>query len=256
MRAPAAVRLSAGGPPDYPSRVAKLLRAASVWRDEMSISTSYAADAAGSWPSGEHEPGARTLTTEYAEATDQTLAAMAAKGREGAYRELLYRYERPVFSLVFRMVRDRSLAEDLAQESFIRAFDAIDSYKPAYKFSNWIFKIANNHTIDYLRRRKLDTVSIHGPRNATESDGRTMELSVEAPGESPEQYVENMELRGEIEAAIARLRPEYRTAVLLRHVEGYAYDAIAEIMEVPLGTVKTYLHRARSELREHLAEPT
>ena len=112
----------------------------------MSISTSYAADAAGSWPFGEHE-----LTTEYAEATDQKLAALAARGREGAYRELLYRYERPVFSLVYRMVRDRNLAEDLAQESFIRAFDEIDSYKQAYKFSNWIFKIANNHTIDHLR---------------------------------------------------------------------------------------------------------
>jgi len=219
----------------------------------MSVSTTYAADSPGSWSSADDQTGNRTLTTEYADATDGKLAALAAKGREGAYRELLLRYERPVFSLVYRMVRDRTLAEDLAQEAFIRAFDAIDSYKPSYKFSNWIFKIANNHTIDYLRRRKLDTVSIHGPRNADSADQGRSELAVAAPGESPEQFVENMELRGQIEDAIAQLRPEYRTAVLLRHVEGHAYDEIAEIMEVPLGTVKTYLHRARIELREHLS---
>ena len=94
--------------------------------------------------------------------TDKDLAALAADGREEAYGELLKRYERPIFSLIYRMVRDRSLAEDLAQEAFIRAFNAISSYDPRYKFSSWIFKIANNHTIDHLRKRKLDTVSIHG----------------------------------------------------------------------------------------------
>ena len=97
---------------------------------------------------------------DYALVEDKELAALAAKGREMAFRELLSRYERPVFSLVYRMVRDRTLAEDLAQEAFIRAFNAIKSYKPKYKFSSWIFKIANNHTIDYLRKRKLDTPTL------------------------------------------------------------------------------------------------
>jgi RNA polymerase sigma-70 factor (ECF subfamily) len=90
--------------------------------------------------------------------TDKELAALAAAGNEGAFGELLRRYERPIFSLVYRMVRDRTLAEDLAQKAFIRAFNAVSSYDPRYKFSSWIFKIANNHTIDHLRRRKLDTV--------------------------------------------------------------------------------------------------
>ena len=115
---------------------------------------------------------------------------MAARGRESAFRELLVRYERPVFSLVFRMVRDRTLAEDLAQEAFIRAFHAIDSYKPDYKFSNWIFKIANNHTIDYLRKRKLDTISIHGSPHATTSEERERTaLTLAAGGENPFEYV-------------------------------------------------------------------
>jgi RNA polymerase sigma-70 factor (ECF subfamily) len=190
---------------------------------------------------------------DYAELEDRELATLAARGRETAYRELLVRYERPVFSLIYRMVRDRTLAEDLAQEAFIRAFNAISSYKTSYKFSNWIFKIANNHTIDYLRKRKLDTISIHGSPQATNADEISQsQLVIESRDETPEQYVEHRELGDQIEEAIGELRPEYKTVVLLRHVEGYAYDEIAEIMDLPLGTVKTYLHRARAELKKRL----
>ncbi len=198
---------------------------------------------------------AATLSaTDYARIEDHELAAFAAQGREGAFRELLARYERPVFSLVFRMVRDRSLAEDLAQESFIRAFNAIGSYNPSFKFSNWIFKIANNHTIDFLRKRRLDTVSIHGsPHAGTAQEEARTSLVLESDDESPDEYVENQELGAEIEQAIGRLRPEYRTVILLRHVEGYSYEEIADTLELPLGTVKTYIHRARAELKDDLA---
>lgn len=190
---------------------------------------------------------------DYAELEDRELAALAAKGREMAFRELLSRYERPVFSLVYRMVRDRTLAEDLAQEAFIRAFNAIGTYKPSFKFSSWIFKIANNHAIDHLRKRKLDTISIDGsPHARSLEEAAQTRLVVESQEEAPDRYVESRELGGQIEEAIASLRPEYRTAVLLRHVEGYTYEEIAEIMELPLGTVKTYLHRARGELRNLL----
>jgi RNA polymerase sigma-70 factor (ECF subfamily) len=194
------------------------------------------------------------VATDYAELEDRKLAALAAGGREPAFREILRRYERPVFSLVYRMVRDRTLAEDLAQEAFVRAFNAISSYKSSYKFSNWILKIANNHTIDHLRKKRLDTVSIDGSPNATtgEEMSRTR-LVIASEEESPQEYVENRELGGHIEEAIGTLRDEYRTAILLRHVEGYAYEEIAEIMEVPLGTVKTYIHRARGELKERLS---
>ncbi|MFQ5537873.1 MAG: RNA polymerase sigma factor [Gemmatimonadota bacterium] len=186
---------------------------------------------------------------------DRELARLAVSGKEGAYRELLRRYERPVFSLIYRMVRDRTLAEDLAQETFIRAFNAIGSYKPSYKFSNWIFKIANNHTIDYLRKRKLNTVSIHGsPHASSAEEAADSSFDVRSEDEAPDAFVENRELGGQIEAAIGALREEYRTVILLRHVEGYAYEDIAEIMDLPLGTVKTYLHRARNELKKLLSE--
>ena len=184
---------------------------------------------------------------------DKALAAEAAAGRQSAFRELLQRYERPVFSLVYRMVRDRALAEDLAQETFIRAFRAIGKYNPAYKFSSWIFKIAHNLTIDHLRRKRIDTVSLQGSRHALteEAQARTQPV-VESTYERPDEYVENRELGSQIEAAIGQLRPHYRTVTLLRHVEGYSYNEIAEIMDLPLGTVKTYIHRARLELKESL----
>ena len=187
-------------------------------------------------------------------ADDKTLAARAAEGSQRAFRELLERYERPVFSLVYRMVRDRGLAEDLTQEAFIRAFNAIGGYNPSYKFSSWIFKIAHNLTIDHLRRKRIDTISLDGSPDALTADeqARTRPI-VESPDERPDAYVENLELGSEIEAAVGRLRPHYRTVTLLRHVEGYSYNEISQIMDLPLGTVKTYIHRARLELKESLA---
>ena len=186
---------------------------------------------------------------------DSALAQEAAEGRESAFRELLERYERPVFALVYRMVRERDLAEDLAQDAFIRAFRGIGTYKPEYKFSSWIFKIAHNVTIDHLRRRRLDTISLEGSRYARTDEERERSRPVVASkGESPAEHIENQELRGEVEEAIGKLRPHYRTVILLRHVEGRSYQEIAEITELPLGTVKTYIHRARVELRELLQD--
>ena len=186
--------------------------------------------------------------------TDQEVVLLARGGREAAYRELVRRYERPVFALLYRMVRDRELAEDLAQETFVKALNAIDSYRPEFKFSSWIFKIANNAAIDHLRRRELDTLSLDGsPHAETPEAMQATALQIGARQESPLDAVEAKELGGSIEAAIGRLRPEYRSCILLRHVEGRAYEEIAEILDLPLGTVKTYIHRARNELRLTLA---
>jgi RNA polymerase sigma-70 factor (ECF subfamily) len=195
-----------------------------------------------------------TDAPEWARLTDQEVVLLARSGREAAYRELIRRYERPVFALLFRMVRDRELAEDLSQETFIKALNAIESYRPEFKFSSWIFKIANNAAIDHLRRRELDTLSLDGsPHAETPEAMQATALQIGARQESPLDTVEAKELGSEIEAAIGRLRPEYRSCILLRHVEGRAYEEIAEILDLPLGTVKTYIHRARNELRVALA---
>ena len=191
---------------------------------------------------------------EWARLTDQEVVLLARSGREAAYRELVRRYERPVFALLYRMVRDRELAEDLSQETFVKALNAIDSYRPEFKFSSWIFKIANNAAIDHLRRRELDTLSLDGsPHAETPEAMQATALQIGARQESPLDAVQARELGGAIEAAIGRLRPEYRSCILLRHVEGRAYEEIAEILDLPLGTVKTYIHRARNELRLALA---
>jgi len=185
---------------------------------------------------------------------DREVVALAKAGKEAAYRELLNRYERPVFSLIYRMVRDRALAEDLAQETFIKVLNALDSYRPEFKFSSWIFKIANNAAIDQLRKRELNTLSLDGaPGARTAEEVEATALQAVDHTESPLAELESRELGSEIEQAIGKLRPEYRTAILLRHVEGRAYEEIAEVMDLPLGTVKTYIHRARLELREYLA---
>jgi len=187
------------------------------------------------------------------ELSDQEIVALARDGREAAYRELIHRYERPVFSLIYRMVRDRALAEDLAQDTFVKVLNALESYRPEYKFSSWIFKIANNVAIDQLRRRELDTLSLDGSPDArTREEIEATALQAVDRTETPLAELESRELGTVIEQAIARLRPEYRSCILLRHVEGRSYEEIAETLDLPLGTVKTYIHRARHELRDYL----
>lgn len=186
---------------------------------------------------------------------DADIAALAKQGREAAFRELVRRYERPVFSLIFRMVRDREIAEDLAQDTFIKVLNNIDRYRPEFKLSSWLFKIANNVAIDHLRKRQLDTVSMEGsPHAATATEIEATSFEIASQQESPLDEMEARELGSSIERAIAALRPEYRSCIMLRHVEGRSYEEIAAILDLPLGTVKTYIHRARHELRDALAE--
>jgi RNA polymerase sigma-70 factor, ECF subfamily len=184
---------------------------------------------------------------------DADVVALAQEGRESAYRELIRRYERPVFSLLFRMVRDRELSEDLSQETFIKVLNHIDRYRPEFKFSSWLFKIANNLAIDHLRRRQLDTISMSGsPHAATAEALEATSFEIASEQESALEEMASREVGSAIEQAIARLRPEYRSCIMLRHVEGRSYEEISATLDLPLGTVKTYIHRARHELRKAL----
>jgi RNA polymerase sigma-70 factor (ECF subfamily) len=189
---------------------------------------------------------------------DADVVALALEGRDVAHRELIKRYERPVFSLVLRMVRDRELAEDLTQDTFVKVLSHLDSYRTDFKFSSWLFKIANNVAVDHLRRRQLDTVSIHGsPHSSAFDDVEASRFDLPDERESALGEMEARELGSAIELAISRLRPEYRSCILLRHVEGRSYEEIASTLDLPLGTIKTYIHRARHELRlalEHTRE--
>ena len=192
---------------------------------------------------------------ELATIPDADVVRLAQQGRELAFRELVRRYERPVFSLVFRMVRDREMAEDLAQDAFVKVLNHIDRYSPEFKFSSWLFKIANNVAIDHLRRRRIETISMDGSPHA--SSATEVEATAFDIGDDQETALEEMEARelgSAIERAIATLRPEYRACIMLRHVEDRSYEEIAATLDLPLGTVKTYIHRARHELRKALED--
>lgn len=193
-------------------------------------------------------------TPDLSAATDQQVVALARNGHDWAFREMIRRYERPVFSLIYRILRDRELAEDLSQETFVKVLNAIDRYDPQFKFSSWVFKIAHNAAIDQLRRKQLDTLSLDGAPDATTQERlQATTLQIGDTAESPLEELEARELGTAIERAIAELRPEYRSCIILRHIEGRPYDEIAEILDLPLGTVKTNIHRARAELKKSLA---
>lgn len=190
---------------------------------------------------------------DYKKLTDQEIVVFARQGREAAYRELIGRYQRPVFSLIYRLVRDREKAEDLSQDTFIKVLNALDRYDPSYKFSSWIFKIAHNTSLDHLRKKEPETLSLDGsPHAESQSEVEASTISAVSTEETPEDYAASRELGATLEQAIGKLRPEYRTAIVMCHVEGRPYEEIAEVMGVPLGTIKTYIHRARNELKKEL----
>jgi RNA polymerase sigma-70 factor (ECF subfamily) len=179
--------------------------------------------------------------------TDAELVARALQGSQDACRELVKRFERPVYSLILRMVQDPGTAEDLAQEVFVKAFRRLDSFDPQWKFSSWLFKIAHNATIDHLRRGAPETV----PLESEEDDkGGLAAVLADAGAEDPLAAAERRDLARSLERAIGRLRPEYRQAVLMFYAHGASYHEICEVTGLPLGTVKTNLHRARKELAE------
>lgn len=183
-------------------------------------------------------------------AAEEQLVLEALSGSQRAFRELVRRFERPVFNLVARMVRDRTLAEDLAQDAFVKAFSRLDSYQASQgKFSNWLFKIAHNTAIDHLRRSELDTVPLDAGGGET-ADYHAILSDPDA--NTPLDRALQTDLAGALAAAVERLRPEYREVIVLRHQEGLAYEEISEIAGLPLGTVKTYIHRARKEMAELL----
>jgi RNA polymerase sigma-70 factor, ECF subfamily len=181
--------------------------------------------------------------------TDADLAQDALAGSEAAYRELVTRYATPAVNFVHRIVRDRGLAEDLAQEGFLRVYQRLHTYDPDRKFSSWFFQVLRNITIDYLRVNRVPTASL----DELQEEGNRG-ASVDRESVSPEQAAEQGELAIAMAAALSRIRPEYRECVVVRYQEGLTHPEIAEILGLPAGTVKTHLHRARKELADILAE--
>ncbi len=157
---------------------------------------------------------------------------------------LVSRHQRAVYNLLARVLRDPGLAEDLAQETFVRAFRHLAQFDARFKFSNWILRIAHNAAIDVLRRREPALVPLDGD----EEHRGAAELVAAPGGDDGLRRLERRDLTRILESALARLRPEYRQLVILRYHEELSYDEIVEITGMPLGTVKSCLHRARAEM--------
>jgi RNA polymerase sigma-70 factor (ECF subfamily) len=184
--------------------------------------------------------------------TDAQLVARALAGSQEAFRDLVLRFERPVYSLIARMVQDPAMAEDLTQEAFVKAYRSLRTYDASRKLSSWLFKIAHNTTIDHLRRHVPDTVSLEAPQDEEGRGGLAAVLS-DGSVEDPAAAAERRDMARSLERAISRLRPEYREAVVLFYLEGATYQEICEVTGLPLGTVKTNLHRARKELAAEMS---
>jgi RNA polymerase sigma-70 factor, ECF subfamily len=180
--------------------------------------------------------------------SDAELIQQALAGSQAAYQDLVSRYATPAVNLATRMVQDRAVAEDLAQEAFTRAFERLSSYDQQRRFVSWFFQILHNVTIDYLRHKRLATVSLDVLVGSGHSG-----FDLPSPEASPHARVEQAEIADAMDVALAKIRPEYREAVVLRYREDLSIDEIAIVMNVPAGTVKTYLYRARKDLALILA---
>jgi RNA polymerase sigma-70 factor (ECF subfamily) len=180
---------------------------------------------------------------------DTELVVRALSGREDGFEELVRRYQRPIVAYVYRMVGDYDAALDLAQEVFIKVYNSLGRYRPEFKFSTWVYRIAHNAAIDHLRRQgaaRTEEMEVEG------HEGATFEKPLASKAPTPEQETERGERRAEIEEVVAQLPPAYRELIVLRHSHDLSYDEIAEVTSLPLGTVKNRIFRAREAMRELL----
>lgn len=172
-------------------------------------------------------------------------------GDNTAYEFLQKKYKNLIYSLVKKMIKNDSDVEDLVQETFIKAYKALDKFKFNYSFSAWIYRIASNNTIDFLRKRRFDTFSIDKPIGNAEDENY---FEIEDNSYSPDSDLISEQKTDIIKAAIDTLPENYREIIILRHEEELDYKAIAEQLDLPLGTVKAHLFRARKLLYEELKD--
>lgn len=181
---------------------------------------------------------------------DHELVRRALAGEEQAYTRLRNKYWRSLHAMLSRMIREKNDAEDLTQEAFIKAFKSLQSFNPEYAFSTWLYKIASNNCIDYLRKRRLKTISMDAPIHT-----RDGEMQMEIRDESailPDVPITSAERTAILQKAVRNLPDKYRIVIELRHTQEMEYADIAEKLGLPLGTVKAHLFRARALLLKRL----
>jgi RNA polymerase sigma factor (sigma-70 family) len=182
---------------------------------------------------------------------DSALIKQALAGNQKAFLKLRQKYHDAIFKLINRMVRNREEVEDLTQEAFIKAFSSLAHFNEEYAFSTWLYKIASNNSIDYVRKKKLHTFSIDKP---IESDDNDYAFELPDTDLEPDQEMIAAQRKKMLDEAMNSLPPKYRQVILMRHVDEREYQEISKILKLPLGTVKAHIFRARELLYKRLKD--
>jgi RNA polymerase sigma-70 factor, ECF subfamily len=171
------------------------------------------------------------------------------KGDQDAFADIVEIYSNSIFQLGYRMLGNRHEAEDIAQEAFIRAYVNIKTFNQDLKFSTWLFRIATNLCIDRIRKKKPD---YYLDAEVSGTDGLTMYSQLSSNSPLPENELESLELQEAVQKEILKLPEKYRSVIVLKYMEELSLNEISEILDMPLGTVKTRIHRGREALRQQL----
>jgi RNA polymerase sigma-70 factor (ECF subfamily) len=192
-----------------------------------------------------------THTPSASSKADLLVVQRAIGGDQQAFRDLFEKYRKPLYFHVLKMVHDREIVDDLIQEVFLKAFDNLHSYNTGYAFSTWLYRITTNHTIDFLRKKRLRTVSIDEPVRT--KDG---EMGIDVPDHDAhsDEDIMQQQRRLVIREALNSLPSKYREVIEYRHMDELSYQEIADIMELPLGTIKAHIFRARELLYKYLKD--
>ncbi len=175
---------------------------------------------------------------------DFLLVQKAREGDQKAYAELLGRYRDAIYFMLLKMVNNPSDAEDLTIEAFGKAFKNIGQYTPNFAFSTWLFKIATNNCIDFIRKKRAATISL----DQSNDDPETTTVTIQSDTPDPEAHMINSQKVKMLREVVNKLKPRYRTLVELRYFKEYSYEEISQELELPIGTVKAQLFRARELL--------
>lgn len=181
---------------------------------------------------------------------DDSFVKQAISGDQDAYKKIMDKYQKPLYFHVLKMVRNHEQVEDLVQEAFMKAFNNLNSYNTNYAFSTWLYRITTNHTIDYLRKKKLNTTSIDEPVKTREGE---MEIQISDESETDRTIIRK-ERKQIIHHAIDNLPEKYKKVIEMRHLQELSYQEIAEQLDLPLGTVKAHIFRAREMLYKELID--
>ena len=193
----------------------------------------------------------RSTISDLAGFPDERLVDETLAGDRDAFGALVLRHQRGLVNYIFRLVGSRDLAMDLAQETFMKVFVSLASFDPRYRFTTWLYRIASNGAIDHLRRKQPRTLSLTPP---TGDDDAQAAPAIPGHDPTPDDMLRLRELEGRLDKAIAELPVGYRQLIILRHRQHCRYDEIARIAQLPLGTVKNRIFRAREILRTRLAD--